>query len=109
MYRPMDIQSPIYIEHNVFVELGLVDLPDDQKSRLLEQMNTLVHKRLMLRLTDALPDEAATELEAVGEQGPDVVMDVLIKHVPNLPGMIVDEVTLVTDEMRAVIITELVA
>ncbi len=103
----INIQSPLYLEHNVFVELGLVDLPFEQKQSLLDQMNELVHKRVLLRLVEVIPAESTDQLTSVVDQGDEAVMEVLVTLVPNLPSIIVEEVDGVKDHLRTIVVTEL--
>lgn len=100
----MEVQSPVYLSDNVFVELGLVSLPDERKYALLDQMNELVQKRVMLQLVEVMPEGAEKELSALKDADDEAVMEKMTEMVPNLPEIIVNEVDAVKDGMRAVVI-----
>lgn len=99
----MEVQSPVYLSDNVFVELGLVSLSDERKFALLDQMNELVQKRVMLQLVEVMPDGAQQELDALKGADEETVMEKMTEMVPNLPEIIVGEVDAVKDGMRAVV------
>lgn len=104
----MEIQSPVYVSDNVFFELGLMDLSDERKIALLEQMNDLIQKRVMLQLFDLLPDEAAPALEKAQAQGDEAVMTVLVEFVPNIAEVVLNEVEGVKADMMNIVSKEIV-
>ncbi len=95
-----------YVNGNIFQELGLGQLPDERKSELLEQMNELVHKRLMLRIISQLPEAVAQELEGVDDMSNEERLNVLVQYVPNLSDMILTEIEQVKAEMQTVSLVE---
>lgn len=100
----MEVQSPVYLSENVFVELGLIALPDERKYALLEQMNELVQKRVMLQLVEIMPEGAQKELDALKDADEETVMEKMTEMLPNLPEVILNEVDAVKEGMRAVVI-----
>jgi len=89
-----------YVPQNVFVELGLSNLPDEKKVLMLSQMNTVVEKRLMLRVMDVLPSDVATQLDQAGLSD-EQKMEKIVENVPQLADLIAEEVELVKQEMKA--------
>lgn len=100
----MEVQSPVYLSDNVFVELGLIALPDERKYALLDQMNELVQKRVMLYLVEIMPEGAQQELDALKDADEETVMEKMTEMVPNLPEVILNEVDAVKEGMRAVVV-----
>lgn len=90
-----------HLSGNVFVELGLQNLPNERKLEMLRQMNEVVEKRLMLRVIDALPPEVAEELGGSNQLTDEQKMQRIMEHVPQLPDLIAEEVELVKQEMKA--------
>jgi hypothetical protein len=100
----MEVQSPVYLSENVFVELGIMSLPDERKFALLDQMNELVQKRVMLQLVEVMPEGAQQELSALKDADEETVMEKMTEMVPSLPEIIVTETDAVKDGMRAVVL-----
>lgn len=97
----MDVQIPVYIENNIFVELGLANLAPEHKENILDKMNELVHKRVMIRILDELPDDSKNQLETYEPQSNEQEMHMLMEHVPNLADILLDEITAVRGLMHA--------
>lgn len=97
----MDVQIPIYIENNIFVELGLANLAPDHKESMLDKMNELVHKRVMIRILDELPEDAKMHLESVPANTDEQEMRGLLEQVPNLADILLDEIAAVRGLMHA--------
>jgi hypothetical protein len=93
--------APGYVQDNVFIELGLANLPDEQKVELLGQMNDLVHKRTMLRIAESLPDDAKAAVAQMAGKSDQEQLETILKFVPNLPELILEEVDRVKVEMKA--------
>jgi hypothetical protein len=93
------------VSGNIFVEVGLANLPEDQKLQLLEQMNDLIHKRAMLKVLETLTDEQKEELLGTQNSSEDEQMQKLTRLMPNLSAVILEEVEQVKNEIRASVIS----
>lgn len=89
-----------YFADNIFAELGLVELPLEKKIDLLEQMNNLVHKRVMVRMLELLPAEAKIHLPQIEQKPPEEQMEFLLQYVPDLAGIVMDEVDAVKKQLQ---------
>lgn len=95
-------QTQGYVQGNVFVELGLQNLSDERKVKLLDQMNELIHKRTLMRIVDTLPPEVSDQLQKMAENASEEEqMKEIMKYVPNLADIILEEVQQVKNEMKA--------
>ncbi len=94
-------EHPSYVQNNIFVELGLANLPDDQKLILLEQMNELIHKRAMLKILDSLSDDQKANLLAEQGSSPETQMKKMMELLPNMGEIIFAEVEEVKNEIKA--------
>lgn len=97
----MDIQIPIYVQNNIFVELGLAKLSAERKEEMLHKMNELVHKRVMIRILDTIPDEAKEQMVESEVASDEEEMKALMEHVPNLADILLDEVEAVRGLLHA--------
>lgn len=83
------------LEQNIIAELGLESLPEEQKISLLENMATLVQKRVMLRimeiLSEAEKDQFEKFLEEKGEDAPEIA-EFLREKIPNLDEVVKEEI-----------------
>ncbi|MBI2411120.1 MAG: hypothetical protein HYV32_04485 [Candidatus Kerfeldbacteria bacterium] len=95
------MNSPAYIEDNIFVELGLANVSDERKVAMLQQMNELIHRRVMIRIMENMPQEAQDQLPTVAEQSPEEQMNHLLQYVPNLEALVQQEVAAVKEELKA--------
>lgn len=99
-------EQPQYVEGNIFVELGLTELPDEQKLTLLEQMNELIHKRTMLKVLEILTDEQKNHIMQQEGGSQEIMMKALQDAVPNLGELIFEQVQEVKNEMKASLLPE---
>ncbi|MBU1132465.1 hypothetical protein KKC32_04445 [Patescibacteria group bacterium] len=83
---------------NIIGLLGLQSLPDDEKSAMLEQMNELVQKRVMLRIMEVMADEDQKQMAEM-EQNPQAVLAFIGEKVPNLEDIVKEEVVKLKAEM----------
>lgn len=93
------------LPQNILEQLGLSDLPEQEKMELLAQMTELILKRTMVRVGERLdtlnlPEgerkkimNAATEEERFAA---------IQKHVPEMPDMLQEEITRLREEMTAI-------
>lgn len=95
------MKTPGYIEDNIFVELGLEALPNEEKVAMLSQMNDLIHKRVVMRIAENMPEEAQKEIDNSEGLTEEQQLEVVIKHVPNLTELILQEVDALKEEMKA--------
>lgn len=54
---------------NIIKELGIENLPDEQKLRLLEKMAEVVESRLMIRIGEALTEDGRAEFSRLMTDG----------------------------------------
>ncbi|GEM_PF-1042612 len=87
---------------NILVELGLENLPEEEKATILDQLMSLVQKRVMVRILDALTDDQKEEMGALLEKNggdADAVSAWLGDKVPNLPNIVAEETETVKTEL----------
>jgi hypothetical protein len=99
-------EQPSYVSNNIFVEMGLANLAEEQKLILLDQMNELVHKRAMLKVLETLNDQQKAELMAKKENSEQEQMEKLVELIPNLGVIILEEVEQVKNEIKASVSTQ---
>ncbi|MCW1930441.1 MAG: hypothetical protein KIH62_003935 [Candidatus Kerfeldbacteria bacterium] len=93
--------SPMHqlINGNIFVELGLTSLSDGEKADMLEQINDVVLKRVMLRVIELISDEQA---QALGMLPTDEdKLNYILKAVPNFGELVEDEIQKMKHEIAA--------
>lgn len=100
------MQTASNIPGNIFADLGLAELPDERKVQLLEKMNDLVHKRLMVRIDQLLTPEQKAELDTIGEGNPEKAGEKMAQFVPNIGELMIAEVDRLKGEMRAMNLSE---
>lgn len=61
----MTIPQPLQkaLQANLLKELGIEDLPLEQKEKILLDVTTIINQNISLRLLEELPEEKAKELE----------------------------------------------
>ncbi len=89
------METPKYVQDNIFVELGLVNLPVERKVQMLEQMNDLIHKRVMVRMLQMLPEEAKQQLPEVEKRSPEEQLQFILQFIPDLSALVAEEVAAV--------------
>jgi ElaB/YqjD/DUF883 family membrane-anchored ribosome-binding protein len=91
-----------FLEKNIIEELGLETLPEEQKITLLEQMTTLVQKRVMLRIMEVLTEVEKDEFEKLlEEKGEDAIeiANFLREKIPNLDELVKEEIVKLKKEV----------
>ncbi len=86
---------------NIFVQLGLNDLSVEEKEQMLEQLNELVQKRLLLRILEVVPESVQQEMAAKNFETPEQAIEEMMKHVPYFGDLLEEEVEKVKAELRA--------
>ena len=89
--------DPVLAE-NIITTLGLQDMPDDEKAKLVDRVLDVVQKRIMLRLTELL----ATEDDAVVSElanDPPRLFAFLQTKVPNFNAILEEEIVGVKKEL----------
>lgn len=89
--------DPLLTE-NIITTLGLQDMPDDEKVKLVDRILDVVQKRIMLRLTELL----ATEDDAMVSQlanDPQRLFAFLQTKVPNFNAILEEEMLSVKREL----------
>lgn len=97
-----------YVRGNVFVEMGLSQLPEESKIALLEQMNELIHKRTLIDVAEQLPEEGKQALDALAAgASPQEQLDTMMRFVPQFPAIVMQHVEQVKlelqEELRSVV------
>lgn len=90
-----------YIRGNIFVELGLAKLSEERKMTLLEQMNTLIHKRIMLRIMGLISPDTAESIANDATLTKEQQMEKILSQVPQFSDLVVEEVEKVKNELQA--------
>lgn len=99
-------EQPRYVSGNIFVELGLVNLPEEQKLALLDQMNELIHKRAMLQVIETLTDEQKERFMSQNGASEEEIMRSLQEVVPNLGEIVLEQVEQVKNEVKASVLAD---
>lgn len=83
------------LEANLFEELQLNELPLAEKEKILLDVGEIINKRILLRITEALPDERAEELETLladyADQ-PEKIEIFFRQEIPNLEEIVQEEI-----------------
>jgi hypothetical protein len=77
------------LNENIIARLGLQNLPEEKRLRLLEKLTEIVLKRVTLRLIDDLPESDVSTVNALADK-PDELIAFLASKVDNL-GVVFDE------------------
>jgi len=86
------------LNENIIGLLGLESLPDAEKAAMIEKMTTLIQKRLMLRVMDALSEEDAKQMAEM-EKNPQEILAFIAEKVPNFEAIVKEEVVKLKEEM----------
>ena len=87
-------------DQNIITTLGLDNLPEEQKAQMLEQMNDLVQKRLLLRVLDSLDDDKRAEYEQLLDQEDQNAINSFIQqNVPQFKDWLFEEVYTLKSEL----------
>jgi hypothetical protein len=71
------------LDEKFLEDIGLNDLPDDQKKPFLQHIYDELELRVGTKLSDGMSDEQLTEFEAIIDRKDEVVTGWLAEHVPN--------------------------
>jgi hypothetical protein len=86
------------LNENIIKSLGIESLPDEQKARILEQSVQLVQQRLLLRLTNSLPDAKRDRLIELISSGNNQELDAFMaQEAPDIGTWILEE----TNKLKA--------
>lgn len=86
------------LNENIIGLLGLESLPDAEKQAMMEKMTTLIQKRLMLRVMDALSEQDAQKMAEM-EKNPQEILAFIAEKVPNFEDIVKEEVVRLKAEM----------
>mgnify|MGYP001615490525 CR=1 FL=1 len=89
------------LNDNIIGLLGLESLPMSEKVEMIEKMNLLISKRVMLRIMDLLSNEDASKM-AEKEKSPMDMMNFIAEKIPNLNEIVEQEVVKLKEEMLKV-------
>ncbi|MBI2589852.1 hypothetical protein HYW32_02420 [Candidatus Berkelbacteria bacterium] len=82
-------------EENIFVLLGLNDLPEEKKAALREQMLSSVRDRALVRIYDLLPKEEQQKFnEALEKEDQETIQQLLSRNKLDLSKLMVEEAIL---------------
>ncbi|MFB6225267.1 MAG: DUF5663 domain-containing protein [Candidatus Paceibacteria bacterium] len=85
---------------NLIKMLGLQELPDKEKLRVLDQVAYILNMRILERIPQALTEAQQTEVEQkLEEEEPQAVFDYLKNHVDGLDDIIEEEVKQIRKEL----------
>jgi len=88
-------------EKNIISLLGLEELPDSEKERLLNRISNIVQKKVFLRVMDELSEEQQDEfLQALDAQDQVTVERILKDNVENLEEIIKEEVVNIKEDLK---------
>ncbi len=81
---------------DLFLQLGLSNLSEEEKANYLEEWSAIVEGRIMARVISGLSEEEQTSLESLSDNE---VTSFVQEHVLNLEGIVLDEVMKFREEM----------
>ena len=90
-----------FLQENIIKLLGLENLPEDQKQKLLNQMSGVVQSRITRRLDAVLSDEQKNQFNKLTESGAndEQIGDFLKKSVPDFDDIATKEIIKFKEEM----------
>lgn len=83
------------LQANLLSELGIEDLPLEQKEKILLDVTTIINQNISLRLLEELPEEKAKELETLMTDyadDPDRLQIFFRQEVPNFDELVQEEI-----------------
>ena len=89
--------STFSLDENIIAKLGLKDMSEEQRLKLLDQMAQLVEKRAMVRVMEELPEENVEEANKLSED-PEKLMEFLGSKV-NFGEIILNETEKLKNEL----------
>lgn len=92
---------PTFITEDVFVQSQLMHLPQAQKDTLIDQMNDLILKRVMIAVIQYIPDEEKDALQAEQSDSMDDIVLLMRQYVPDFSQLLAQEI----EEVKAMIVT----
>ena len=92
---PLTPQLQEALNANLLKELGMEDLPLEQKEKILLDTTTIINQNISLRLLEELPEERAKELEALltdYADDPEKLEIFFRQEVPNFSEIVQEEI-----------------
>jgi len=86
------------LQENIIISLGLSNLPDEEKAKIVEQVLNLLQKRIMLRITELVAAEDDAIIEQLSGDFGRLIMYLKTK-VPNFDKILEEEVLAVKKEL----------
>lgn len=83
---------PTFITEDVFVQSRLMHLPQEQKETLLEQMNDLIMKRVMISIIQYIPEKEKDSLKAENTDSMQDIVMLMKQYVPNFSELLAEEI-----------------
>lgn len=83
------------VNQNIIQALGLDNLPEEEKNKMLEEMGRVVYQNIILRVINELKEEDKDELDAFLETNTDnqeAIYEFLKSKLPNLDEIAAEEV-----------------
>ena len=77
-------------------ELGLESLPEEKQLEILEKIGSIIFQSVLLRVLDLLDDDQKDELEKLFKEkadDPNAVLKFMEDNVPDIDGIVKEEVT----------------
>lgn len=97
-----DAPMPMYITKDALQRFGVAELFQDKPEVILEQLNTLIHYRVMSRAFEQMSEADVHTLEQASEELTPEQQQALMKQlVPNIAQLIQEEVDAVQQETTA--------
>lgn len=93
----MPLSQPLQkaLQANLIKELGIEDLPLEQKEKILLDVTTIINQNISLRLLEELPEERAKELETLltdFADDPEKLEIFFRQEVPNFDELVQEEI-----------------
>ena len=89
------------IQGNIFSMLGLEEMSDERKLRLLEDASALVEKRVMVKFLESLTDADMDEVDKADDA--EKFFALMLRKMPNLEQVAEGEAMKVKDELLAIV------
>ncbi len=83
-------------------ELGINELPQDQKKEMLAQMSEIIQQRIVLKIVDELPEDKKEEFANIinaSSENPSIIDEFLQKNLPNVEELVLGEIGKYKKEM----------
>ena len=89
--------SAFDLDNNIIAKLGLQDMPEEERLKLLDEMAELVQKRVMIRMMEALPEADVDEANRLASD-PQKLLEFMASKV-NVAEMLVEETERLKNEL----------